>query len=228
MGEVAAPSVRCPTHARRYAQFAIGNQQLCHSSPSRRQLFSSGARTGNRSIHLFDSRVSRPFPAICQRGAAAFSARRNPLLLTKGSRIRHFAIHGRTLMNMPTHFPQAVPEIPVSSVEQAAAYYVQALGFHLDWHSHEDGIAGISQDQCRMFLTDAPFRQRHGNGAPVVVWLNLDSRQEVDQLYTRWQQAGARILAEPEDKPWNLREFTAADLDGNQLRVFYDFTRESQ
>jgi uncharacterized glyoxalase superfamily protein PhnB len=59
-----------------------------------------------------------------------------------------------------------------------------------------------------------------------VVWLNLDSKQEVDELYHRWREAGTKIIAEPEDKPWNLREFTAADLDGNRLRVFFDFTWE--
>lgn len=125
---------------------------------------------------------------------------------------------------MPAHFPKAVPEIPVSDIHQAAEYYVTALGFHLDWHSEPDGIAGISQGDCRMFLANAAFRQHHGNNAPIVIWLNLESRQEVDELYHRWREAGAKILAEPEDKPWHLREFTAHDLDGNQLRVFYDFT----
>ena len=77
-----------------------------------------------------------------------------------------------------------------------------------------------------MFLTNAAFRQPYGNGGTVVVWLNLDSRLEADELYQRWRDAGAKIVAEPEDKPWHLREFTVVDLDGNRLRVFYDFSRE--
>jgi predicted lactoylglutathione lyase len=127
---------------------------------------------------------------------------------------------------MLTHFPQAVPEIPVTNVDQAAGYYVNVLGFDFDWGNDQGGIGGVSQGKCRMFLTNAPFRQNCGNGGPVVVWLNLDSKQQVDELFHRWRGSGAKILAEPEDKPWHLREFTVADLDGNQLRVFYDFSWE--
>jgi uncharacterized glyoxalase superfamily protein PhnB len=133
---------------------------------------------------------------------------------------------GISWRNMLTHFPIAVPEIPVSNVEKAAEYYVNVLGFSFDWGNDEGGIGGISQGECRMFLTNAPFRQAHGNGGTIVVWLNLDSKREVDELYRRWREAGAKIVSEPEDKPWNLREFTVADRDGNQLRVFYDFSSD--
>ena len=123
-------------------------------------------------------------------------------------------------------FPAAVPEIPAAHVEKAAAYYVSALGFTLDWGDEEGGIAGISRGNCRLFLTNPSFRQSYGNTGPVLVWLNLHSKAEVDELFAQWKAALARILTEPEDKPWKLREFMAADLDGNLLRVFYDFRRD--
>ena len=127
---------------------------------------------------------------------------------------------------MLTQFPQAGPEIPVSSVDRAAEYYVNVLGFSFDWGDDDGGIGGISQGDCRMFLTNAPFRAVHGPRSPAIVWLNLDSRQEVDGLFERWKEAGAEIVEAVEDKPWHLREFRVADPDGNQLRVFYDFNWE--
>ncbi len=135
---------------------------------------------------------------------------------------------------MNPDFPAAVPEIPVADLAQAAAYYQNQLGFHLDWGGHDSGpdsaddggIAGISHGNCRMFLTNPSFRAGYRNGAPVLIWLNVTSKSEVNQLYEAWAGAGARIISPPEDKPWNLREFTAADLDGNLFRVFYDFSRE--
>lgn len=125
-------------------------------------------------------------------------------------------------------FPQAIPEVPVSDLHRSNQYYATALGFQLDWCNDDEGIGGISQGDCRLFLADRRFRQDDDGVKPIVVWLNLNSREEVDQLHHRWRETGAKIVAAPEDKPWRLREFTAADPDGNRLRVFYDFTWESR
>lgn len=57
----------------------------------------------------------------------------------------------------------------------------------------------------------------------MLIWLNLDSKEAVNALYELWRANQATIVAPPESKPWGLHEVTAADPDGNLLRVFYDF-----
>jgi len=124
---------------------------------------------------------------------------------------------------MKSEFPCAVPEIPVSDINKAAAYYQRNLGFTLDWSDGELGLAGISKGNCRMFLANQEFRKAYGNVGPILIWLNLDSKEEVDELYRIWSTSDAKLMSVPESKPWGLHEFAAADLDGNLFRVFYDF-----
>src|SRR5687767_3418724 len=125
---------------------------------------------------------------------------------------------------MKNGFPSAVPEIPVKDLARAAVYYEKCLGFTWDWGVEE--IGQVSRGGCRLFLTDDSFRGDRAKWSPAVIWLNLNSKAEVDELHETWSRSDARIVSKPESKPWNLHEFTAADLDGNQLRVFYDFAWE--
>lgn len=124
---------------------------------------------------------------------------------------------------MALEFPASVPEIPVSNIADALAYYRDALGFGVDWADEALGLAGISRGQCRMFLADSNFRSGYGNAEPIVIWLNLTSNEEVDELYRSWKGSGAIMISEPESKPWYLYEFSATDLDKNKFRVFYSF-----
>ena len=124
---------------------------------------------------------------------------------------------------MTPRIPTPVPEIPVSDVAASITYYQHQLGIGCDWGGVADDLAGLSRDECRLFLTGPTFRQGRGNESPIVTWLNLKSRAEVDALFESWKASNAILLSTPEDKPWGLREFTAADPDGNQFRVFYDF-----
>ena len=75
-----------------------------------------------------------------------------------------------------------------------------------------------------MFLANSDYRKGYGNVGPVLTWLNLNSKEEVDDLYQLWSAGKAKLLCVPESKPWGLHEFVAADPDGNLFRVFYDFT----
>jgi uncharacterized glyoxalase superfamily protein PhnB len=123
-------------------------------------------------------------------------------------------------------FPAAVPEIPVASIDKASAYYVEKLGFAFDWGDDRGGIAGISRNDCRLFLTNRSFREGYRNEGKILFWINLDSKTEVDELFAEWNAARATIVSNPEDKPWKLREFVAADIDSNLIRVFYDFAHD--
>jgi hypothetical protein len=97
-------------------------------------------------------------------------------------------------------FPASVPEIPAANVDKAAAYYVNTLGFTFDWGDDQGGIAGISRGNCRLFITNHSFRESYGNIGPILFWLNLDSKAEVDELFTQWKAAQAKIVSEPEDR----------------------------
>jgi len=121
-------------------------------------------------------------------------------------------------------FPAACPEVPVQRLAEALAYYRDQLGFTVDWSDEGIGLAGLSQGDSRLFMsTVLEEREPPGARGPIVLWLNLSNRAEVDALHARWSGAGAVIAAAPEAKPWRLYEFLAQDLDGNSLRVFYDF-----
>jgi predicted lactoylglutathione lyase len=129
---------------------------------------------------------------------------------------------------MTLEFPGAVPEIPVRDINEAAAYYEKNLGFTVDWGGEELGLAGISKGNCRMFLANSEYRKQSVNHGPVLIWLNLKSKDEVNDLFRLWSSSEAKLISEPESKPWGLHEFMAEDLDGNLFRVFYDFgTSES-
>ena len=106
---------------------------------------------------------------------------------------------------MSEPFPSAVPQIPVNNVARAAVYYEKCLGFHWDWGVED--IGQVTRGNCRLFLPE-DFPQEGAGTAPVVIWINLNSKAEVDKLHEASSNSGARIVAAPESKPWNLHEFT--------------------
>ena len=126
------------------------------------------------------------------------------------------------------HFPAPCPEIPVAALAAGLAYYRDRLGFTIDWADESIGLAGLSRGDARLFMTSADYRTWLGNKGPIVLWLNLGNRAEVDALHAEWAGTGTTLLGPPAAKPYFLYEFFARDPDGNLLRVFYDFGWEER
>jgi hypothetical protein len=103
----------------------------------------------------------------------------------------------------------------------------RAWAFRKDWGGDEGGIGQVSRGACRIFLTNRAFREQYGNTGPVLVWLNLGSRREVDELYEAWSR---RRRARPFQTRVEALESARIHGDGsrcNLFRAFYDFAWES-
>jgi len=103
-----------------------------------------------------------------------------------------------------------VPELPVSDVEKAQEYYRKYLGCKVEWLYPSKEIGAVSNGDTAIF-----FRKREGVFEPAVHWVFCT---DVDASYQQLKSKGANIVDDIEDKPWNLRQFTVNDLDGN---IFY-------
>ena len=106
---------------------------------------------------------------------------------------------------------------------------MEGLGKFIDWLADDIGLACLSRGATRMFMTTTDYRSVMGNQGSILLWLNLDNRQEVDALYAEWTSAGAKTAEPPAAHDYNkLYEFFAEDIDGNRFRIFYDTAWETQ
>lgn len=108
----------------------------------------------------------------------------------------------------PRKLECTIPVLPVSNLQQSARFYLDTLGFQLDWgNPQQDPICSVSRDGCAIMLM-----QRDGPAEPVWVWIGLED----DSLFEEYRSRGVRVLQEPENHPWAW-EMKFADPDGNVL-----------
>jgi len=106
-----------------------------------------------------------------------------------------------------TVFEGAQPILRVGDLQTSVDYYVNVLGFKVDFH---EIIASVSRDRCAIFLAEGD----QGN-AGTWVWIGVN---DVDSLYEECRAKGARIRQPPTNFPWAC-ELQVEDPDGNVLRL---------
>ena len=108
----------------------------------------------------------------------------------------------------------AATVITVSDIAASIAYYRDALGFDVTFEYGEPSFyAGLCRDEVMIHLRAAAGQAGWVAGNSAVAAFVDD----VDRLHDELAARGARIVKPPQDYPYGMRDFDAADLDGNRL-----------
>lgn len=108
-------------------------------------------------------------------------------------------------------FGGVTPVLRVSNAAAARDYYVNALGFKVDFDM--GFFVSVSRGKCNLFLSEGD--QGHPGS-----WVWIDGKN-VDALYEELKASGAKIRHPPTNYSWAL-EMQVEDLDGNVLRMGSD------
>jgi catechol 2,3-dioxygenase-like lactoylglutathione lyase family enzyme len=107
------------------------------------------------------------------------------------------------------------PQLRMTSWIRSRAFYVDGLGFQVDWeHRFEPGFpvfTQVSHDGLSVFLTEHGGYCQPGGAAYLVV-------DDIDPFYREIERRGVQPRTGPGDTPWGRREMTIIDPDGNRLR----------
>lgn len=117
---------------------------------------------------------------------------------------------------MAVSFDRIIPIFRIFSVEKAREFYVEFLGFTIDWeHRFEPGMPLYMQVSRGGFALH--LSEHHGDGSPGVV--TFVTMTGIDDFHREISAKGYGYLRPGiEDMPWNARQMTVIDPFGNRIR----------
>ena len=127
------------------------------------------------------------------------------------------------------------PELYCTDIKTSLAFYVDILGFEIQYQRPEEGFAMLERQGSRIMLDQiVPGNKRSWITAPLEApfgrGINLQMMtSRIDELYAKIQNSGARIFLPMEEKWYRAndmglgnRQFIVQDPDGFLLRFFED------
>jgi uncharacterized glyoxalase superfamily protein PhnB len=125
---------------------------------------------------------------------------------------------------MPTiELKDVIPILDVRDVDTALRFYVERLGFQVDFRYQEDpsNYAGVRRGGvCLHMQWQHEDHFRNGTAGRLRVRIVVD---DPDALFEEYQAKGVvDERTQVRDTPWGTREFGFRDLDGNGLTFYRD------
>jgi len=110
----------------------------------------------------------------------------------------------------PVECTHVTPSLWVRDVARAIEFYTSRLGFTLGFTWGEPmRMAGVRLGEMQIFL-----QQGEPGSAPGRVYFAVD---DADALHAYQRSRDVEVLTPPGDRDYELRDYTVADLDHNEL-----------
>jgi predicted lactoylglutathione lyase len=107
-----------------------------------------------------------------------------------------------------TMIENVTPILKVEDLKASRRYYVQILGFSLEWET--EGAISVSRDGKSVMLVEGEQGQQG-----TWLWIGVD---DADAFFTEFAAKGAHIRSTPQNFEWAY-EFEIEDPDGHVLRI---------
>ncbi|WP_131775096.1 bleomycin resistance protein [Legionella anisa] len=128
------------------------------------------------------------------------------------------------------------PELCCTNIKISLSFYIETLGFNIQYQRKEDGFAILERQGARIMLEEIRGTNRIWIAgtleAPFGRGMNLEVRTDkIDELYDCVQKTGAPIFLPIEEKRYRVndtllvnRQFIVLDPDGYMLRFSQNIT----
>lgn len=126
-----------------------------------------------------------------------------------------------------------VPELAVTDYQRSLRFYIDILGFKIEYQREEEGFAYLSLGESQIMVDQIGLTRTWKTGEleyPLGRGINLQIEiPEVESLLESLNQNGIDLFMEPEEKWYRKneeevgnRQFLVQDPDGYLLRFFED------
>jgi GNAT superfamily N-acetyltransferase len=118
-------------------------------------------------------------------------------------------------------FHTVVPILYSSNISRSLSYYREVLCFESQWAwGTPPSFGGISKNGVEIFFCE------NGQGHPGT-WMSI-MVDDVDQYFDLIREKGAKILCQPENREWGIREMLVEDPDGHRIRFGHSVTNRAK
>jgi predicted lactoylglutathione lyase len=112
------------------------------------------------------------------------------------------------MQNASQQIECVIPVVPVSDIARSVNFYLETLGFKLDWGGEAGSCIGsVSRDgHCLMLMKRDPIAE------PAWIWIGVED----ESLFDIYRSRGVKVRQEPKNFSWAY-EMKFEDPDGNVL-----------